>query len=103
MVWPSSTSICSPIGSIVTVWLITLPSVSDVLDACQPGGGDSQHALVVNALADQAGVGIRSERLAVKLPFSLQKVCFGGVWVGVGRRLDDVLNQCPEGHVRRHQ
>src|SRR5690554_8127747 len=81
MVWSSSTSICSPIGSIVTVWLITLPSVSDVLDACQPGGGDSQHALVVNALADQAGVGIRSERLAVKLPFSLQKVCFGGVWV----------------------
>src|SRR5690554_7360215 len=93
MVWSSSTSICSPIGSIVTVWLITLPSVSDVSHAVQAGGGHCQHAFVVDALSYQAGIRIRGERLIVQQPFGIQEVRLGRIRVRRSCRLEDFFNQ----------
>src|SRR5690554_365985 len=103
MVWSSSTSICSPIGSIVTLWLITLPSVSDVSHAVQAGGGHCQHAFVVDALSYQAGICIRGERLIVQQPFGIQEVRLGRIRVRRSCRLEDFFNQGTESHVRLHQ
>src|SRR5690554_4786973 len=103
MVWPSSTSICSPIGSIVTVWLIALPSESSAGNAVKARRGYRQHALVIDAVVLEAGIDIWRKRLVIQQPLRVQEIRFCSFRMRRSGWFHDVLNQGLEGHLRLHQ